>query len=286
MMQKLSQVTVIGTGLIGTSVALALREHDVAVRLSDHSPGNVRDAVAAGAGTALSDADGPADLAVIAVPPSSTARVLRASQQRGLARVYTDVASVKSAVVAAAREAGCDMASFVPGHPLAGGHQSGPQAARADLFADRVWAVCAGEGAADDAMEMVVSTAELTGSVVCLVDPAEHDRAVAVSSHVPHIVSSALAALFADTSSLTLRLAGQGVLDATRIAAGDPALWADIAKNNSVDIAGVLSTVRDNLTAYISFLLDPVTGQDMDTSALIDLLAAGNRGRDTLLHRQ
>jgi prephenate dehydrogenase len=111
----LGSVVVIGTGLIGTSVALSLRARDVPVWLSDSDSESLRLAVSLGAGSSLPDLAAPADLAVIAVPPSAVASVLASAQQRGLARVYTDVASVKRLPVLAASEAGCDMASFVPG---------------------------------------------------------------------------------------------------------------------------------------------------------------------------
>src|SRR6266536_2924189 len=116
-----------------------------AVRLADRNPAVARFAAGLGAGDELPAAGppgGPADLAVLAMPPAAVAPALAAAQQRGLARRYTDVASVKELPLARARELGCDLASFVPGHPLAGRERSGPAAARADLFLGRPWAVC------------------------------------------------------------------------------------------------------------------------------------------------
>ena len=114
------RVAVIGTGLIGTSVALALREHGTAVWLSDTDPEAVRLAASLGAGEPLPDGARQADVAVIAVPPSAVAATLAAAQTRGMAACYTDVASVKQLPVTQARALGCDLTSFVPGHPLAG----------------------------------------------------------------------------------------------------------------------------------------------------------------------
>ena len=116
------KVAVIGTGLIGTSIALALREHGSAVWLADSDPAAARLAADLGAGEPLPRTTAePADVAVIAVPPAAVAATLAAAQARGtgLARCYTDVASVKQLPVTQARAAGCDLTCYVPGHPLA-----------------------------------------------------------------------------------------------------------------------------------------------------------------------
>ena len=147
-----ASAVVIGTGLIGTSVALALRSRGVAVWLADADPAAARLAADIGAGEVLPATvlerppAGPADIAVLAVPPAAVAATLAAAQARGLARWYTDVASVKSQPLAQAAGLGCDLGSFVPGHPLAGRERSGPAAARADLFLGRPWVVCHGAG--------------------------------------------------------------------------------------------------------------------------------------------
>src|SRR5262249_35604747 len=136
----LDSAVVVGTGLIGTSIALALRERGVRVWLADRDPASARLAADIGAGTGagggFAGRAGPADPAVAAGP------ALAAAQAAGAARWYTDVASVKGSVLARARELGCDLASFVPGHPLSGRERSGPAAARADLFLGRPWVIC------------------------------------------------------------------------------------------------------------------------------------------------
>ncbi|OXM48604.1 prephenate dehydrogenase, partial [Amycolatopsis alba DSM 44262] len=135
---SIAKVLVVGTGLIGTSVALALREQDVAVYLADVDARAAHLARELGAGEEWSG--GEVDLAVIAVPPPLVAEKLAELQKREVASAYTDVASVKAGPIADARRLGCDPASYVPGHPLAGRERSGPAAARADLFLGRPWA--------------------------------------------------------------------------------------------------------------------------------------------------
>ncbi|GGT00244.1 chorismate mutase [Nonomuraea spiralis] len=125
---------VVGTGLIGTSVAPALREKGVAVHLSDVDAHAVRLARELGAGQERTGQG--VDLALIAVPPHVVGERLAELQRRGAARAYTDVASVKVDPIADARRLGCDLTSYVPGHPLAGRERSGPAAARADLTAE------------------------------------------------------------------------------------------------------------------------------------------------------
>jgi prephenate dehydrogenase len=150
-------VIVVGTGLIGTSIALALRNWDIAVRLADQDPEAVYRAARLGAGEPLADrpteqratrwAAGrptgerrPTSRCSPCLPPRSPRCCWR--QRAGLARVYTDVASVKEPILTQASRLGCDLSSFVPGHPLAGGHQSGPDIARADLFVNKAWVLC------------------------------------------------------------------------------------------------------------------------------------------------
>src|SRR5207302_5971083 len=187
----------IGTGLIGTSVALALREHGTAVWLADADPEAARLAANLGAGEPLPDGAPWADVAVIAVPPSAVAATLAAAQARGskgLAACYTDVASVKQLPVTQARAAGCDLTSFVPGHPLAGREKHGPAAARADLFLGRTWALCPAPETSEQATAAVTELVRACGAVPVRTDAASHDRWVALISHAPHLVAAAMAA--------------------------------------------------------------------------------------------
>jgi prephenate dehydrogenase len=251
----LRSVVVLGTGLIGTSVALALRARDVRVWLDDRDSESLRLAVSLGAGLPLysgsasgpSDLADPADLAVIAVPPRAVAPTVATAQERGLARVYTDVASVKRLPVVEATDLGCDMTSYVPAHPLAGRERSGPAAARADLFLGRTWALCPSSLTAPSAVAVVSSLVALCGANEVITDPDSHDRWVALVSHAPHVVSAALAARLEGAPADALVLAGQGLRDTTRIAAGDPRLWLQILGANAGPVAEILAEVAADL---------------------------------------
>ena len=268
------RVAVVGTGLIGTSVALALRERSWQVWLSDADPAAAKLAADLGAGELLPDSLAGADVAVIAVPPDAVAATLAAAQARDLARCYTDVASVKQLPVAQARERGCDLTSYVPGHPLAGREKHGPAAARADLFLGRTWALCPVAETSAEAADMVTSLVRACGAVPVRTDAAAHDRWVALISHAPHLVASAMAAALADAPPEALDLAGQGLRDVTRIAAGDTGLWTQILSANAAPVAEVLAAVAGDLAEAARMLAE---GEDPEKSveALLDRGRAG-----------
>ncbi|WP_242614050.1 prephenate dehydrogenase [Actinomadura roseirufa] len=271
----------IGTGLIGTSIALAVRERGAEVLLADRDPAALAMAVELGAGEPLPDGalDRPADLAVLAVPPAAVAVGLLDAQKRGLAAAYTDVASVKRLPLEQAAELGCDLSAFVPGHPLAGSERSGPSAARADLFLGRPWALCATPRTAPEAVAAVTALARDCGAMPVTVDAAEHDRAVALVSHAPHVVSAAVAARLTGADDVALGLSGQGVRDVTRIAAGDPRLWIGILSANAASVADVLEAVATDLAVAASLLRD---GSEEAARHVADLLLRGNAGRSRI----
>ncbi|MGO9783983.1 MAG: prephenate dehydrogenase [Streptosporangiaceae bacterium] len=247
------RVAVIGTGLIGTSAALALRRLGTDVRLWDRDPAAAALAADLGAGRVLSSLDSlesPADLALIAVPPADVAAVLSTAQRAALADCYTDVASVKALPLAQARDAGCDISRYVPGHPLAGRERSGPAAARADLFLGRAWALCPAAETSGEAMGKVAALVRACGAELVVTDAETHDRWVALVSHTPHVVAAAMAARLAPDSvpAEALGLAGQGLRDATRIAVGDVDLWTQILTGNAASVTAVLAEVAASLT--------------------------------------
>jgi len=248
------RVLVVGTGLIGTSVALALRASGAGVWLSDRDEATAKLAADLGAGTVvpdLRDAKGIADIAVLAGPPGVIAPTLALSQEYGVAEFYTDVASVKVLPVRQARELGCDLSSYVPGHPLAGRERHGPAAARADLFLGRTWALCPLPETSPDAVAAVTSMVLACAADPVTTDPGTHDRWVALISHAPHVVAAAMAARLAPDSvpADALKLAGQGLRDVTRVAAGDSALWTQILSANAGPVAEVVAAVADDLAA-------------------------------------
>jgi prephenate dehydrogenase len=246
------RVLVAGAGLIGTSVGLALRAKGAQVWLSDRDEGTAKLAADLGAGVVvpdLRDAKGIAEVAVLAMPPAAVAASLAFAQECGVADVYTDVASVKGLPVRRARELGCDLRTYVPGHPLAGRERHGPAAARADLFLGRTWALCPLAETSAEAVEAVTALVLACGADPVTTDADTHDRWVALISHAPHLVAAAMAARLAPSAVPVdaLKLAGQGLRDVTRVAAGDSALWTEILLANPGPVAEVVRAVADDL---------------------------------------
>jgi prephenate dehydrogenase len=303
----LGSAVVIGTGLIGTSIALALSERGVTVWLADHDPAAARLAADLGAGKVLPEPlgaaergqgspeaaasparrprpqEGPwADLAVLAVPPAAVAPSLAAAQARRLARWYTDVASVKALPVRQAGELGCDLACFVPGHPLSGRERSGPAAARADLFLGRPWVICPGPLTRPEAVAAVAELVRCCRGELVQADADEHDHWVALVSHAPHVVAAAMAAQLTDAPGGALGLAGQGLRDVTRIAAGDSGLWTQILAANAAPVARVLADVAADLAAVAEALAEtgapPQPAEHPSVKLLAGLLEEGSAG--------
>lgn len=273
-----ARVLVAGAGLIGTSVALALRERGAEVWLTDADEATAALAAELGAGRVvadLRDAKGIADCAVLAVPPAAVAATLAFAQDYSVADWYTDVASVKQLPVTQARELGCDLSRYVPGHPLAGRERHGPAAARADLFLGRTWALCPLPETSAEALDAVTALVLACGADPVRADPATHDRWVALVSHAPHLVAAAMAARLAPSSvpADALALAGQGLRDVTRIAAGDTALWTQILTANAAPVAEIVAAVADDLAAAARALA--ASAGTADLPGLLDRGRAG-----------
>jgi prephenate dehydrogenase len=203
---------------------------------------------------------------------------LRTAQSRRLARCFTDVASVKELPLARARELGCDLASYVPGHPLSGRERSGPAAARADLFVGRPWVICPQPANSEDELVLVTRLAEACGAQPVSVDAAEHDRWVALVSHAPHAVAAAMAARLEQAPGGALALAGQGLRDVTRIAASGPAMWLQILAANAGPAAAVLRAVAADLAEAADALDSLAAGDDQAAKQVADLLERGSSG--------
>lgn len=261
-------VLVIGCGLIGTSLALALTEQGRTVHLADAVPSNVELAVSRGAGSADS-VDDP-ELVVVAVPPSVVADVTLKALADHPEAVVTDVTSVKTELIDTV-ERSANAGRFVGGHPMAGKERSGPMAAAARLFEGRPWAIVPTSSSAETAVMLVTAVAESVGAVPRRMDAENHDRAVALVSHVPHLASVAVAGLLNDAPEGALDLAGPGLRDVTRIAGSETGLWIDILGGNAGEVRRLLEALRTSIDRAIESL-------DTDPAELSGLLDAGRAG--------
>ncbi|MER5934597.1 prephenate dehydrogenase [Streptomyces sp. NPDC002054] len=274
---------VIGTGLIGTSAALALAGRGITVHLEDHDPSQARTAAALGAGTDAPPA-GPVDLAVIAVPPAHVAATLAEAIGRGLARAYVDVASVKGGPRRELEAQGVDVSAYIGTHPMAGKEQSGPLAATADLFEGRPWVLTPTRDTGHEVLNLALELVALCRAVPVVMDADAHDKAVALVSHTPQLVSSMVAARLEEADETAVRLCGQGIRDVTRIAASDPRMWVEILSANPGPVADVLSGIAADLEETVQALrglqsADEAKRQD-GAAGIEDVLRRGNAGRD------
>lgn len=274
---------VIGTGLIGTSIALALAGRGVLVHLVDEDPEQRRTAAALGAGTE-EPPEGPVDLAVVAVPPTHIADTLSALQRQGAARGYLDVGSVKGRPRRELAERGCDLSDYLGTHPMAGRERSGPLAATADLFEGRPWVLTPTPETDTEVLNLALELVSLCGAVPVVMDAEAHDRAVALVSHTPQLMSSLVAARLRDADAAAVRLCGQGIRDVTRVAASDPRMWIDILSANPGPVADVLTDVAADLEAAVRALRE-LESADQDkrrsgAAGIEEVLHRGRAGRD------
>ena len=225
------QVRVVGTGLLGTSIGLGLRAVGVDVVLANRSPAALRLAIDYGAGRAAAESDDPA-IVVVAVSPDSTAELVAAELAAFPRALVTDVASVKSAILAELESRGADVSRYLGSHPMAGRERGGAMSARADLFLGRPWVLTPHGANSNEQFFALENLAVDLGAVPVRMMPEEHDRGVALVSHVPQVVASLLAARLLGASEVVPSLAGQGLRDTTRIAASDPELWIQILGAN------------------------------------------------------
>ncbi|MGR8011392.1 prephenate dehydrogenase [Streptomyces hypolithicus] len=274
---------VIGTGLIGTSVALALAGRGVTVHLTDHDPGQARTAAALGAGTDEAP-QGPVDLAVVAVPPAHVAGALAEVIRGRAARAYIDVASVKGGPRRELQALGCDLTSYIGTHPMAGKERSGPLAATADLFEGRPWVLTPTRDTDTEVLNLALELVALCRAVPVVMDADAHDRAVALVSHTPQLLSSLVAARLEEADETAVRLCGQGIRDVTRIAASDPRMWVEILSANPGPVADVLTGVAADLAETVQALRALQSADDDKrkggADGIEDVLRRGNAGRE------
>ena len=285
-------VLVIGAGLLGSSIGLGLSHRGYTVYISDISPTTEAVAEDIGAGTSLralasewqgkTGQDAPdqleltPQLVVVAAPPDVTADLVVRALADYPASFVIDIASVKSGILEQVRASGVDVSRYLGTHPMAGREKSGPVAARGELFSARPWVLCDHETVRPELVKVAQQLATELGSTITHMDVEEHDRTVALISHVPQVMSSLLASRLQDTPLYALGLAGQGLRDTTRIAASDPGLWVQILSANAEPVVQTLYGVREDLERLISTLEAPTAaGARLD---IAQLMSEGNSG--------
>lgn len=275
-------IAIVGVGLLGGSIGLAVRERHLARRvvgigrdLAKLREAENRHAVT-DVTTDLADGIRDANLVIICTPVETIVDFVRQiAPAVGKGTLITDVGSTKATIVAGADKVLADgkglWASFVGSHPLAGSEKNGVLFAKADLLEGRTVIVTPSDQTDRDAADRVERFWQALGAKTVRVTPQEHDVAIAATSHLPHLVASALAAA---TQANDLPLAGSGWSDTTRVAAGDAELWRQILLDNRVHTLKALDRFEKLVAAFRLAL------EAGDSAALATLLTQGKRNRD------
>jgi prephenate dehydrogenase len=265
---------VVGLGLIGSSIALGLSEKGHVVSGEDSDPARARRALEVGAVSSLGGSE-DAELAFVATPAASVVPVARRLLESGPdAPVVSDVAGVK-------RQIASELTApfFVPGHPMAGSEQEGPDGATGELFLGASWVLTPTKETSEVAFSLVRQAVSDLGAEVVVLSPELHDDLVAVISHVPHLTAATLMAMAASTEvdqESLMRLAAGGFRDMTRIAAGTPGIWPDICADNKEAILAGLDALARELSEIRRIVAEE------DRPALTERLEAARSARQNL----
>ena len=266
----LSHVRIIGSGLIGTSIGLALTAKGISVTMLD---GDERVAHLAQdlMGTAAPSTS--AEVTLIATPISSISQVIKGEISIGFNLGFIDISSVKVNPKVEVSSLGLDMSKFLPTHPMAGREVGGAESARGDLFQSRPWII---DSSGVDSLLLAAGREliEICGGHIIDMPAAEHDQAVALVSHLPQIMSSTLAASLVDAPASWLELSGAGLRDTTRIAASSPNLWREILVANSAALKPLLIENIERLQELLASL------ESMES--VEEFMTLGNKGRELI----
>ncbi len=281
---KIEQVTIVGPGLLGASLAMALRNRDACERIVVWARNRERLADCSGldwcdhAEENLAAAVSGSSIVVLCTPvesiPSFIPEVMSHSSEDTL---LTDVGSVKKEIcLAGATHGGKGTGTFIGSHPMAGSEKSGMKHAKADLFEGKTCIVTPSENTPESFLRSLCAFWEKIGMKVHLMNAEEHDRCVARVSHLPHLLASSLAHCLDGITENWDSLCGQGLRDTTRIAEGNPELWEQILLLNRSNLMDALEELERSVTQVKKHLAEE------DGTAMREFLEAGVRYRKRL----
>ena len=271
----LRQVTVLGVGLLGGSVALSLKRTSPQTRLVGFARTTEKRCFLASSGIVDVTADTVAeacqhsDAVVVASPVDRIAEIVISAAESSPAEcLITDVGSTKHQIVSGVSKHPLASRKFIAAHPIAGSEKSGPEHANSSLFDEKLVVVTPTETTCPELLKKAHQFWRLTGGQTCEMTPSEHDTHLAAISHMPHLVSALVAKI---ASPDALPLAGSGWRDITRVAAGDPTIWAAICSENRAAIGSELKQVAEELERLQQML------QDADDTALYQWLTEAKK---------
>jgi prephenate dehydrogenase len=267
----------VGAGLIGTSIGMVLASRGYEVGFSDVSQRSAELAQEL-VGMERVGSEFEFDLLIAAVPPDSVSDVIIDAFQNHLAKIYIDVASVKTKCVQEIESFDPLLASkFCGTHPMAGREVSGPESAQTDLFEGRPWIITPTKLTSSETIAQVSALITTMGAIEVQMSPPEHDEAMALVSHAPQVLASLMAGELTLNSTTAPSLAGQGLRDVTRIAASDSQLWVGILSSNARALQPILSSIHSRLGRFIH----SIEGE-IDEEYIGRFLDQGRSGRDLI----
>ena len=263
-------VRIVGAGLIGTSIGLALAAKNIAVEMIDVDSSNQALAQDLTGAVSISEPE----LIILATPLRALSQVIKEQYALNPNSTFMDVCSVKVEPLEKVKASELPLRQFVGTHPMAGREVGGAESARADLFLSRSWIITPDSKTDPEAISKVKALIQLLGATWVELDAASHDAAVARVSHLPQITATLLAGSLHGVAPEWLDLAGAGLRDTTRIAASDENLWKEIINSNSQEIKALLTNLHKELGAMI----DAVDDQDK----IAAFLRKGRDGRNLI----
>lgn len=244
----MTKVLVVGAGLIGGSIALAAKNAGHVVQILEHTK-ELTVEVSAVLAVPAFDPETAVELVVVATPPHSISAVISEQLRLNPLATFIDVASIKTEVLVDVETNIGKLSNFIPTHPMAGKESSGAKSATYDLFQNRVWVVTPTEYADQNSIQLAKDFIGSLGAVVIEMKPDQHDEVVAITSHAPQVLASALAAATSAVSEPDLLVSAQGLQDMTRLAGSDSALWSEILVSNRNNVISALGKIRSEITS-------------------------------------
>lgn len=263
-------VRIVGAGLIGTSIGLALKAAGASVEFVDIDPSAELLANDLVKGNSISEPD----LVIISTPPSAFKSAIEREATLNPQAILMDIGSVKTQPILEISTLDGLLYRFCGTHPMAGREVSGAVSARADLFLDRAWVITPTQETSEAARDMAIQVIKACGAQLVQMSAKEHDQRVALISHLPQTISSLLAAQLSGSNPEALALAGGGLRDTVRIAGSDPKLWGEILGANEHALLPLLISLQSDLSDLISAASGPAKWES--------LVAAGRVGKSAI----
>ena len=267
---NIRSVRIVGAGLIGTSIGLALKSAGAAIQFVDVDSS----AELLANDLVKGEKSLEPDLIIIATPPSAFKSVIEREATLNPQAILMDIGSVKTKPIVEVKAIEGLATRFCGTHPMAGREVSGAVSARADLFLDRAWVITPTEETSESAKQMALEVIKACGAQVVQMSAKEHDERVALISHLPQTISSLLAAQLSGSNPEALALAGGGLRDTVRIAGSDPKLWGEILAANEEALMPLLISLQSDLSELITAASGPAKWES--------LVSAGRVGKSAI----